>query len=330
MKRELNYSDKVELIRTNTFENEIIIIDGQGRSGKNLIAVLLSTIPKIEKMRLDSQIDYIPRYFALGKFSKDAAITALKTEFDEKYYYNSISRDVNFRISDYSGVYKQGKRLKYLLRLFLKADEVAIKRLIKNKPIFQEMTHDALHLAGFYFEALDSRIKMIHVLRDPVGNIYEQNKRYFGSRIGKDPRELQLTFKYKNDVIPLMALGHEDEYIDGNPLERLVVIVDSMFRANLAGYLKLNNIQKSQVLFINFDKFVLDPDPYLNMIEQFIGLKFGRASQRILKREKCPRRIDANLRVQRIEEIKKNLRPLYQIKFENLIRDYDSNPWEEA
>jgi hypothetical protein len=171
---------------------------------------------------------------------------------------------------------------------------------------------------------------MIHVLRDPVGNIYEQNKRYFGSRIGKDPRELQLTFKYKNDAIPLMALGQEDEYIEGNPLERLVVIVDSMFRANLAGYLKLNDIQKSQVLFINFDKFVLDPDPYLNMIEKFIGLKFGRASHRVLKREKCPRTIDTNLRVQRIEEIKKNLRPLYHVKFENLIRDYDSNPWEEA
>ena len=135
MKLGKTYERSVELRRENTFDNEVVIIDGQGRSGKNLISVLLSSMSRVEKMRIDSQIDYIPRYYFLGKMSFDAAVTALRTEFDEKYYYNSISRDVNFRIDDYSGVLKQAKRLEYFRRLFLPADEAAVTRLKNEKPI---------------------------------------------------------------------------------------------------------------------------------------------------------------------------------------------------
>ena len=85
MKLGKTFERDVDLSRENTFDNEIIIIDGQGRSGKNLISVLLTSMNRVEKMRLDSQIDYIPRYYFLGKMSLDAAVTALRTEFDEKY-----------------------------------------------------------------------------------------------------------------------------------------------------------------------------------------------------------------------------------------------------
>jgi len=88
---------KIELSRNNTFPNDLLVIDGQGRSGKNLISVLLGTMACVGKMRLDSQFDYIPRYWALGKMSDDAAVVALKTEYDEKLYYDSLSRDINFR-----------------------------------------------------------------------------------------------------------------------------------------------------------------------------------------------------------------------------------------
>ena len=326
----VDYQKKVDLIRNNTFENEIIIVDGQGRSGKNLIAVLLSTMPRVEKMRLDSQVDYISRYFALGKLSSDAAAVALKIEFDEKYYYNEISRDVNFRWSDYSGVFKQGKRLTYFIRLFQNADEKAILRLKKKNPIFQEMTHDALHLADFYFDTLGARLKLIHVLRDPVANIYEQNRRNFGSRIGTDPRELQLTFNYKGESIPIMALGNEEEYLTANPLERLVLMVDSMFSANMTGYFNLDKIQKSRVSFINFDQFVLNPYPYLSELENFIGSQFGRATKRILNRENCPRESSSGERDERIKQISANLSSPYKDRFTKLINLYDSAPWLDS
>ena len=262
--------NNIELVRENSFRNKIVIIDGQGRSGKNLISVLLSTMDHVEKMRLDSQFDYLPRYYKLGKMSKDAVITALRTEADEKLFYTIISRDVNFRLSDYSGVMKQGKRLLYFKRLFFMSDDSAVKLLEEGKVIFQEMTHDALHLADVFFETFNERLKMIHVFRDPIGNIFEQNTRDFGTRIGTDPRELQLSFLWKNHTIPIMAIGMEEEYLMANSIERLIMMVNAMYRKNIDGFINLDQKYKKNIFFIEFEDFVQKPEIYLSNLENFV------------------------------------------------------------
>jgi hypothetical protein len=321
------YGNDVELHRGTNFGNEVVIVDGQGRSGKNLIAVLLSTMNRVEKMRLDSQIDYYVRYYFLGKISLDAAVIALQLEFDEKYYYQAISRDVNFRIADYTGVFKQGKRLQYLRRLFLPADEAAVARMRKEKGIFQEMTHDGLHAASLYFEALGERLKMIHIFRDPVGNIYEQNLRDFGTRIGSDPRELQLTYLWNGHHIPIMVIGKEEAWIKGNATERLVLIVESMYRLNVQGYNDIKTDDKKRVFFLEFEDFVVNPYPYIDRMEAFIGEKFGKAKSRILKRERAPRVINPEERKNRINEIRQKIGKSYDELFMKLIEDYDKKPW---
>lgn len=326
---ELNskYEVNRQLVRNNSFENEIVIIDGQGRSGKNLISVLISTMKRTEKMRLDSQFDYIPRYYFMGKMSLDAAVVALRTEADEKHYYNSISRDVNFRLADYSGVYRQGKRLIYIARLFMSGDEQAVKRLRQSRSIFQEMTHDGIHVAPLYFEAFGSRLKLIHVFRDPIGNIFEQNRRGFGERIGSDPRELQLTHLWEGISIPIIAIGREEEYLNGNPLERLVLMVDIMFRRNLQGYFDLDSEHKKQVMFLEFEEFVSHPNLYMDSIAKFIGDEFGKSKKRIMKKENFPRSIDPRTRIERREQISSNLSAHYVGILNNLIQDYDRKPW---
>jgi hypothetical protein len=283
---------------------------------------------KVEKMRLDSQIDYIPRYYFLGKMSEDAAIAALRTEFDEKYYYNWISRDVNFRFSDYTGVFKQAKKMMYLKRLFLEADEEASLKLQTELPIFQEMTHDGLHVAKLYFKALGtSRLKLIHILRDPIENIYEQHKRGFGSRIGNDPRELQLSYMFNQEPIPIIAIGYEAEYSSAEPLERLVLMVDLMFRRNLQGYLDLSLSERKNILFIDFEEFIQSPTKDILRLEDFIGQEFTNRYRRILKRENCPRVLSADRRVSRIRDIEAGLRPQYRERLRKLLIDYDSHSW---
>jgi hypothetical protein len=323
-----SYDKKLTLVRSNTFENEILIVDGQGRSGKNLVSVLLTSMNRVEKMRLDSNFDYIPRYYFSKNMSREAAVVALHLEADEKYYYNSISRDVNFRPADYSGVLKQGNWLKYFIRLFLPADEKALERIINESPIFQEMTHDALHVAEIYFQAFSSRLKLIHVFRDPVENILEQHKRGFGARIGSDPREFQLTYGWNGYEIPLTAIGREDEYLNGNSIERLVVMVDNMFRANLAGFYALDEIFKNQVMFIEFEDLVTEPEIYLQNLEKFIGEKFKRSLRRILKREKCPRSINPETRDQKRLIINDQIGAHYKDVLDCLLADYDLKPWK--
>ena len=317
------------LVRNNGFKNDIVIVDGQGRSGKNMISVILSTMPRIEKMRLDPLFDYSPRYYSMGKMSHDAAVTSLRIEADEKLYNNMISRSVNFRFDDYTGIFKGGKRWLYIKRLFQKPEKHAVQRIEEENPIFQNMTHDGLHLAQIYFDAFLERLKFIHVFRDPVGNIFEQNRRDFGTRIGKDPREFQLTIDWKGHCVPIMAEGFEEDYLSGNPTERLVIIVNNMFRKNLNGFLNLEEKFKSSVFFIEFEDFAVNPWDYLNNLETFLGTKVVQKTKKIMKRERCPRSPEAFDREDRIIEIEKNISSKYKLIFQKLINDYDKKPWKD-
>ena len=320
--------NSLELIRENTFSCQIVITDGQGRSGKNMISTILSTMPRVEKMRLDSLLDYIPRYYYLGKLNYDAAIVALKIEADEKLYNTMISRGVNFRFDDYTGVFKGGKKFLYIKRLFQKSEDYAIKRIEHEKPIFQNITHDGLQFIQLFFDAFGQRLKFIHVFRDPVCNIYEQSKRSFGTRIGIDPREFQLTYKYNNASIPIMAEGLEEEYLLANPTERLVLTVNKMFRNNIQGFKDLNDAHKKSVFFIEFEKFVVSPWPYLEQIEKFLGTKCVPMTKKIMRREKCPRKPDVSERKSRILNIEKQLSKKYLLIFHTLLHDYEQREWE--
>ena len=313
----------IHLMRNNCFPNDIVIVDGQGRSGKNLIAVLLSSMKSVGKMRLDSQIDYIPRYWALGKLTEDAAIVALRTEFDEKLYYDAISRDVNFRIDDYSGVFKQGRIWPYIKRLFIGAGSKTRDRIISDGRIFQEMTHDGIQFFDLYIKALGGRLKFIHVLRNPIHNIFEQNNRGLGGRIGLDPTELQLVFAYGDHSVPIMALGVEELWLKGNELERLTLMVNAMFRKNLISLKKFKTLYAGQIFILEFEQFVQEPTKFLRKIEHFVGQPFERQANRILRREKCPRIIDDNFLFERVSAIRSKLGADYQLILDDMLLDYD-------
>lgn len=313
----------MDLIRNNCFPNDVVIIDGQGRSGKNLIAVLLSTMKKVGKMRLDSQIDYVPRYWSLGKMTEDAAIVALRTEFDEKLYYDAISRDVNFRKDDYSGVFKQGRIWPYIKRLFISAGPETRDQIISDQRIFQEMTHDGIQFFDLYIKVLGPRLKFIHVIRNPIHNIFEQNRRGLGDRIGLDPTELQLVFSFQGHSVPLMALGAEELWLKGNELERLTVMVNAMFRKNCHSLNKFRTIYPDQILILEFERFVQEPGKSLRKIENFIGQPFERQANRILRREKCPRIIGDNFVTERVSAIRSKLGVDYQSILDEMLLSYD-------
>jgi hypothetical protein len=323
------YKQDLTFERKNTFKNPIILVDGQGRSGKNLISVLLSTMKKVEKMRLDSNFDNIPRFFYANKISLDAAVTALRVEADEKHFSNFIARDINFRLSDYSGIFRQGKRLSYLVRAVKSETESRLNKFRESDTIFQEMTHDGLHVSKLYFESFGSRVKIIHIFRDPIGNIFEQSRRNFGERIGNDPREFQLTFNWNGKPVPLMAIGREEEYLRGNFTEKIIVLVDNMFRANINGFLNVQEKFKSQIMFLEFEEFVVNPTLYLTGIENFVGDKFGFSKNRILRREKCPRIIDPKVREEHRNSIRSSISPYFQEMLDRLLAEYDLKPWKD-
>lgn len=313
----------MQLTRDNYFQNDVVLIDGQGRSGKNLIALIVSTMKRHEKMNLTSQLDYIGRFYNLEKLSHDAAVVSIRVLIDEKYFYSAIGRDTNFRVSDYSSVWKQGKITPLILRPLLKNEDKLLRKFVNNNVAYQDMTHDGLQAAALYFDALGNRLRIIHVLRDPVENIYEQNKKNFGVRIGTDPREFQLTYTSATGTLPIMAIGKENLYSSGNQIERLVIMVANMLKRNVEGFNALEEKFKKNVYFLDFQKFIQNPNPDLDKLENFINDKYTKSLNRILRRESVPRKIDPKSRIKKIDEIKLKCRPVYIEIFDNLLVEYE-------
>ena len=328
IKENIIQKKQIKLIRDNTLISEFVLVDGQGRSGKAMLGVILSTMRRVEKLRLDTVFDYVPRYYFLGKMSHNAAITALKIEADEKLYNTMISRCVNFRFDDYSGVFKDGYPFRYLKRLVQKSEQSAVERIKNEKPIFQNLTHDGLHMASLYFDAFGDKLKIIHMMRDPIENIYEWDKRNFGERIGKDPREFQLSYEWKGECVPLNAEGWEDDYLSSNPTERIVGMINHFFKINLEGYFNLDEKWKERIYFLEFEKFVVEPMKYCRQLEEFLGTEMTFRTKRVLKRERCPRKLDQALRERKIKDTEEKLSPKFKTMLRKLLEDYERRRWE--
>ena len=285
-----------KLARNNNLIKEFVLCDGVGSSGKGMLSHIISSFKRVEIQRNDYVFDYIPKVFALNKITEDAAISIIKMEADSFLYNNMISRGINFRPTDSSSVFTNGGRLKYFNRLTLKEGEEAVKRIKKEKPIFSNAPHEALGNCNLFFKAFGTKIKFIYVLRNPVEIIYDWIIRGFGKRIGKDPREFQLSFNYKKLPVPIFAQKFYKEYSKLNETDRNIRMIDFLHRNNLSSYSKLSPKFKKNVKIILFDDLVTKSNKVITILESFLKTKKTNETKKILIQENCPRLLNPDLK----------------------------------
>jgi len=105
--REISESDQqIKLVRPNILLQELVLADGIGSSGKVMLSHIMASFKRVEKTRLDLLFDTVPRLYMLGKISHDAAVAILQIEADIQLYHTMISRCVNFRFTDGTGVFQ--------------------------------------------------------------------------------------------------------------------------------------------------------------------------------------------------------------------------------
>lgn len=311
-----------KFVRPNNLVEKFVLVDGIGRSGKVVMGLALASMKNVEKMRIDLLFDSVPRMYEMNKISHDGAVTLLRLEADTRFYETMISRSVNFKPTDYTGVFKDPYTLRYILRLFSEEGESVVKRIRKEKPIFQNMTHDGLSRAKILFDAFGDRLYIIEMLRDPIGIIYDWHVKNFGERIGKDPREQHLTLEWNGDVVPFIALGWENEYLSIKPIDRIIRMIDTRFRRNIEGYKKLSEENKKRTMFVVFERFVVDPMPYCKEIAKFIGTEITSITERKMRQEKCPRKINPDERIKMKKIIVKQASEKYIKMLNELTEEY--------
>ncbi len=132
-KKQKNKESDFRFIRKNHLIQELVMIDGIGRSGKGMLAHMLSCFNRVEKQHDLDMFEWIGRVWSARKISDDAAINLLRLEGDTRLYNSFISRDVNFRFSDDTGVFKNANPFKYLKRLIAKPHENTVNKIISHR-----------------------------------------------------------------------------------------------------------------------------------------------------------------------------------------------------
>jgi len=323
-KKQKNKESDFRFIRKNHLIQELVMIDGIGRSGKGMLAHMLSCFNRVEKQHNLDMFEWIGRVWSARKISDDAAINLLRLEGDTRLYNLFISRDVNFRFSDDTGVFKNANSFKYLKRLIAKPHENTVNKIINEKPIFQTCMHDGIRNAEIYFMAFNKRLKMIYILRDPTYNIFEWQQADFAKSFNNNPRIFHNMIERNGVIVPFSTLGWEKEYLNISDDDKIIGLIDSHFKLNLTSYDSLDEKMKNDILIIQFNELVTNPITICDKIADFLqtGINY-RLLKKILKRENCPRIIDPNKRDQMLNSIRKKASKKYRNIFDELLVKYE-------
>ncbi|MDC3234538.1 hypothetical protein OBB02_00665 [Candidatus Puniceispirillum sp.] len=274
---------------------------------------------------MESIFDFISVSHYFGKIERNCAVSMLRSVADEFVYSSYLSRNTNFRWSDHSSVFKSPNRLKYLRRLFDKEGEETVERILREKPIFQNQSHDQMRFVGLLLDAWPGTFKMIEVTRDPVDLIDAWRRRNWGTRFGADPMAVTQCIKFKGQAVPFHAHGWEQEYLESSPMDRIIKMLHGIQIANRAAYETLNFSDKKQILVLRFEDFVVDTYSCIDRLADFLHTKKTKTTKAAIQKQGCPRQQSQEKRQGRLEIIKREASSPYLELLDEMIEDYKTD-----
>jgi len=273
----------------------VVFVDGITRAGKSLMGPILASYARVEIERVEEIIEYIGILHWMGKLSTDAAISMLRLETDFQLQNSLLGRNTNFRFGDHSSVWKNPSRWRYFKRLFSDRSGTAPETVAKERPIYQNMTHEQLANFGLLHQAFEDDLRVVEMVRNPMGLVDSWLRRGWGTRFGTDPLALTFCVRHGEQDVPYYALGWEGIYVDTNPEGRVIRTVASLWDRSMDGFKSLSDEHKRQVLFIPYEGFIQDPDPYVAPLGDFIGSAATKHTRSALRRQNCPRKFKPDL-----------------------------------
>lgn len=278
-----------EVSRNNQLLDEVVFLDGLGGTGKTMMGPVLSSFRRVEIQRMDHVHEYICALCFLKKIEDDAAVALLRLYGDLALYNVFIARDSNFRIRDLSGVLRNPGGWKQLIRLIQPDGEAVLARINKARPILQIHSHQLLGISQPLFRAFGERLKVVEMVRHPL-YLLEFYSTWI-DRIGKDPRDFSVFLNFRGEQLPWYVSGWEEKFLSSQPMDRVIYLVDRLMGLADAAVRTADEATRSRVLVIPFERFVVDPWPYLHRIEGFLGTTMTSTTRSALRKQNIPRQV---------------------------------------
>lgn len=313
----------VTLSRELRLAQTIVLVDGLGRAGKSMMGPILASFDRVEIERLEEIIEYLGALYSVGKITRDAAVALLRMESDMHLYNSLIGRNTNFRFGDHSSVWRNPGRWRYFKRLFARDGAPVVQTVLRDRPIFQNVTHDQLANFRIFHEAFGADLRMVEMLRHPVDLIDSWLRRGWGTRMGSDPLALTLCVRFQGQDLPYYAMGWEEAYLAASPAGRVIRVIQSVWDQNQTTFASLNAEERRLVFYVPLESFIQRPWSYLEPLAQFIGSETTRHTASALKRQRCPRKYENNTAAKRLM-LQEQITPEESDILQRLVEEYET------
>ena len=238
-----------------TNNNYILAVSGFTRSAKAMLMNLISTMKYVEKSNTDVLLEQAYYLHKIKKINFETAKYILEKNLNIIHYYNSIGRNVNYKINDFSSVYKYHNPSLYLKRSKSKLENL---KLNSNKYLFQIMLHSGLNSANLILKSYKN-LKIIEIMKNPLEIVYSWIKKNYGKDIYDKSNVYVLTIEYRNKILPYYARGWEKKYLRMSEYDRCASMIMQLYRDRENQIKKLSKSELKKVLFIGFDNLITNP-----------------------------------------------------------------------
>jgi hypothetical protein len=276
----------IRISRPEHLAPKVVFVDGIEGCGKTMLAPIVAAMDRVELLTYAYEIENLCSLSHLDKIEPDAAAAMISLLADLQLYNTMQSREVNFRPSDLSSIFRASRPLRYLRRLFQEGNKHAAERIKTEKPILLLTTHKMIAYCDPIFAALADRAVFIEVVRHPLYMVI-QNSLNFSGLIGT-ARDFSIYYERDGVVHPFYAYGREGKYGSGNPVDRAIFHVEYMTQRSEAA--KEKHAGRGRILTVPFEKFVIAPDGYMQRFVEALGSAVTGHTLKMMKKQNVPRK----------------------------------------
>ncbi|MFA5844068.1 MAG: hypothetical protein WC971_04465 [Coriobacteriia bacterium] len=278
----------IEVVRRGHLAEKVVFVDGLPGCGKTMLSPIVAAMPRVELLTYAYAIEHVCDLHSLGKITLDAAAAMVGLQTDLRLYDTMMSRETNFRPRDLSSAWRAPRRWRYFERLFAAGDEAVPARIRDERPILHLTTHKLLAFAEPVFAALGERAVLLEVVRHPLYMLKQQALNM--ASLVADPRDFDVYVAHGDGgEVPCYTVGWEDLFARSNETERAIHAVDRLTALTEETKATLKARYGARIVTIPFERFVVEPAPYLAEIEDALGTRSDEVTLRMLRKQNVPR-----------------------------------------
>ena len=277
----------ISISRKESLVHKVVLVDGQPGCGKTMLSPVIASFRRVELMSYIFELEFVCTLFKFKKIKKDAALSMIKMLIDHKIYQTMMGRETNFRYSDLSSAFRHRNPQQYFARLFDKGGPFVPKRILKEKPILNINTHSMLGNAETLFEALNDKLIFVEVVRHPLYMLIQQTINM--ENLIDNPRDIKICYNKNGIQYPFYAYGWERKFKKYKPVEKAIYLMFVQTVESDRIRKKILKKYNKNFISIPFERFVLQPNNYLNKLKKLLGTKFSKDTENILYEGRIPR-----------------------------------------